>query len=293
MATIKKKKIGKQYYYYLEHSFKLKGKVKKKEVYLGRQIPKNIEKIKADLLQKIYAEKWFKKLDTIKEKFSKEFNQMPKIAKQKYIENFMIKFTYNSNRIEGSKITLKETANLLKQGIAPRNKPLKDIKETEAHRKAFFHMLEYKKDLSLDIVLYWHNLLFQDSEPEIAGKIRRHGVAVSGSKAEFPFPAELNILLREFFKWYRKNKNSHPVVLAALVHLKFVSIHPFSDGNGRVSRLMMNFVLNNNVFPMLNIAYLNRDSYYTALERSQVKKIDQIFVRHIIKKYLGEYKEYL
>ena len=85
----------------------------------------------------------------------------------------------------------------------------------------------------------------------------------------------------------------HPVELAALVHLKFVSIHPFGDGNGRISRLMMNFVLHKHGYPMLNISYKNRNSYYTALERSQLKKLDQIFIVHIIKRYIKDYKSYL
>lgn len=289
MVVVRKKKE----YYYLEHSFKIEGRVKKKELYLGKKIPEDIEEIKNNFLESIYEEKWFGKLDKIKKNFLKEFNKMPSLAKEKYIENFMIKFTYNSNRIEGSTITLKETAKLLEDGISPKSKPIKDIKESEAHKKIFYLMLDYKKDLNLDIILYWHKLLFNETEPEIAGKIRKHSLAVAGSKAEFPFPVELNILLKEFFKWYNKNKlKLNPVKLAALVHLKFVSIHPFTDGNGRISRIMMNFVLNKNKFPMLDIKYNNRDSYYTALERAQVKKIEHIFISHIIKRYLKEYKKY-
>ena len=77
------------------------------------------------------------------------------------------------------------------------------------------------------------------------------------------------------------------------MHLKFVTIHPFSDGNGRISRLMMNFILNKNKYPMLNISYKNRDSYYTALERSQVNKNDNIFLNWFIKRYLKDNKNYL
>lgn len=294
MAAVRKRKIRKEEYYYLEHSFKLNGKVKKKELYLGKNIPKNIDKLKSDFLNEIYYEKWFKQLDKIKKKFSKEFSQMPRVAREKYIENFMIKFTYNSNRIEGSKITLRETARLLEDGVTPVNKPLNDVKEAESHKDVFFHMLKYKKELNFEEVLYWHKLLFSESEKEIAGIIRKHSVAVAGSKAQFPYPAELDFLLREFFKWYNENKNKiHPVKLAALVHLKFVSVHPFSDGNGRISRLMMNFVLNKHKFPMLDISYSNRANYYTALERSQVKHLDDIFLKHIIKRYLKDYKKYI
>ncbi|MBU4493217.1 MAG: Fic family protein, partial [Nanoarchaeota archaeon] len=80
---------------------------------------------------------------------------------------------------------------------------------------------------------------------------------------------------------------------AALVHLKFVTIHPFSDGNGRISRLIMNFVLNRHGYPLLNISYEKRTGYYNALERAQIKKQDNIFVQWFFRRYVKEYKRYL
>jgi len=294
MVIIRKRKKNRNEYYYLEHSFKLGKKVLKKEKYLGKTLPKNIEALKQSFFHEIFLEKWVKILNKIKKNFSIDSTRMPKSAKDNYIKNFMIKFTYDTNRIEGSTLSLKETANLLEYGISPGNKPLEDIKETEAHKKVFYKMLNSKKDLSLNNMIYWHKLLLENTHPDIAGKIRKHTVGVARCKFEFPFPAELNVLLKDFFKWYHKNKEKlHPVELAALVHLKFVSIHPFSDGNGRISRLMMNFVLNKHKYPMLNIHYSNRDAYYTALERSQLNTKDYIFVQYMIKRYIKEYKKYL
>jgi Fic family protein len=83
------------------------------------------------------------------------------------------------------------------------------------------------------------------------------------------------------------------VRLAGLTHLKFVTIHPFGDGNGRLSRLLMNYVLNKNGYPMLIIPYSQRKSYYTALERSQLKKDENIFILWFFKRCLKEYKQYL
>lgn len=293
MVTVRKRKLGKKEYYYLEHTIKVDGRVEKKEKYLGKKIPKDIESVKQQFFHEIFKEKWFEKLEKIKKNFSKEYKSMPKSTKEKYMENFMIKFTYDTNRIEGGTLTLKETADLLEEGITPKGKPIQDIKEIEAHRKIFYEMLDYKKDLSLSIVLYWHKLLFKDSKPEIAGKIRRHQVGVARSKVEFPFYAELNALLRKFFKWYSKAKKKlHPIELAALAHLKFVSIHPFGDGNGRISRLIMNFILNKYGYPMLDIQYVNRDKYYTALERSQLTGKEYIFMQYLVKRYLKAYKNY-
>lgn len=287
MVNIKKRTIGNKAYYYLEHTFRINNKIEKKELYLGKAVPKNIEDIKRKFLYEIYREKWHPTLDEIKENFSKELIKTPSSARAKALEAFMIKFTYDTQRIEGSTLTLKETANLLEEGIAPKNKPIADAKEAEAHRGVFYEMLGCKKDLSLHIVLQWHKELFQATKQDIAGKIRQHQVAIARSSFMPPFPAELNILLRKFFEWYSQNKNKmHAVELAALVHLKFVTIHPFSDGNGRISRLMMNFVLNKTGYPMLDIPYKGREGYYNALERSQVKKTEHIFVQWFIKQYI-------
>ena len=290
---IVKRKLKGNIYFYLEHSIRDKSRVVKRQKYLGKDIPKDINKIMSEFWLEILKENYFKKFDNIKKNFSKEIGLMPKSAVNKYYEQFIIKFTYDSNRIEGSTLTLKDTANLLELGITPKNKSLEDVKETEAHKKVFNEMLEYKKDLNLNIILYWHKLLFQDTKGDIAGKIRKHGVKVARSKAQFPVPAELDFLLKDFFDWYKKNKNLNHLLLAALVHLKFVSMHPFSDGNGRISRIMMNFVLSKNKYPMLNIPYSNRDGYYTALERSQVRKVDSIFVLYIFRRYLKEYGKYV
>jgi Fic family protein len=292
MVAIKKKKIGNQEYYYLEHSIRKNGMVEKIEKYLGKEIPEDIEKRKKEIIFSIYKDKWFETFEKIRKSYKKEEKTIPKSAREKELENFVVKFTYNTQRIEGSKLTLKDTANLLERGITPKEKPLRDIKEAEAHKKVFYEVLDYKKDLSLQIVLYWHKKLFESTKSDIAGRVRSHQVAISGSKFMPPIPAELNALLNEFFGWYKESRSKiNGVELAALIHLKFVTIHPFSDGNGRISRLMMNFVLNKNGFPMLDIPYDKRNSYYTALERSQVKKNDAIFLQWFFKKYSKEYRK--
>lgn len=293
MVEIKKRKVRKQEYFYLEHSFRDGKKVMKKQKYLGKEIPKNIEEIKKEFISDIYKEKWIKDIEFIKKNFTKDFRLMPKSAKEKEQETFAIRFTYNSQRIEGSTLTLKETANLLERGISPA-KPIRDIREAESHKKVFDNMVGYKKDLNLSIVTYWNRLLLGETKSDIAGKIRDYQVALARSKFMPPFPAELDTLLHEFFEWYNKNKNKlHPVELAALVHLKFVTIHPFGDGNGRVSRMMMNFVLKKYGYPFLDIPYEKRSSYYNALERSQVRKEEGIFLQWFFKRYVQEHKRYL
>jgi Fic family protein len=294
MVYIEKKTLGNNNYYYLEHNYRKNGKIHKKVLYIGRKIPENIKKIKKDFLKEIYEEQWFKQFNLIQKNFLHEKKLTPKSAKEKEIGNFAVKFTYHSNKIEGSTLTLRETANLLDEGITPNRRPVSDVKETEAHKEVFYDMLRYNRTLSLQTVLHWHKMLFQYTKKDIAGRIRNHQVAISGSKYTPPYPAGLDFHLMEFFKWYSEKKNKiHPVQLAASIHLKFVTIHPFSDGNGRISRILMNHILNKNAFPMLIVPYGQRNSYYTALERSQLKKDENVFVLWFFKRYLKEYNNYL
>lgn len=294
MVAIRKKKVGREEYYYLEHSFRENGKIEKKEKYLGKARPKNVNEIKRQFLSEIYREKWFSQFDKIKAGFSQEQRVIPPSAFEKEMKAFSVRFTYDTNKIEGSALTLRETANLLENGITPAEKPMRDVKEAEAHKNAFYEMLDYKKDLSLQMILYFHKKLFESTKNDIAGKIREHQVAISGSKFLPPFPAEMYPLLSEFFGWYHKNKGVlYPAELAALVHLKLVTIHPFADGNGRISRLMMNFVLNRHSFPMLSIPYEKRSGYYRALERAQIKKDNGVFLQWLFRKYLAEHGKYI
>ncbi len=294
MVRIGKKVIGKTAYYVLEHSIRDGSKVVKKEKYLGKEIPANIESIKAQFFNEIYVERWVKPIEKIKKNYLREQRNTPKSAKEKEIKSFAVRFTYNTQRIEGSTLTLKETANLLEEGITPKNKPVNDVKEAESHKKVFLEMMSHGKELSPTAVLQWHKELFKKTRSDIAGKIRKHGVAVARSKFKPPYPVELEILLNDFFSWYQKSKKKvHPVELAALVHLKFVTIHPFSDGNGRISRLMMNYVLNKFGYPLLDIQYSNRTSYYNALERSQVKGNDMIFTQWFFKRYIKTHRHFV
>lgn len=291
MATIKKKQVGTKEYYYLQHSYRTEKGVQVKEKYLGSKPPANPNSLKSEFLAEIYKERWYPPLDKIKKNFASEQHKIPKSLLQKQAKTFSVKFTYDTNRIEGSKLTYRETADLLERGLTPRSKPMEDIKEAEAHEKVFYEILSFEKDLNIHTVLYWHKKLFDSTKPDMAGKIRQHQVGISNSKFFPPSPIEVPILLDEFFRWYAKSKDKvHPVELAACVHLKFVTIHPFGDGNGRMSRLLMNFVLHKHGFPMLNIPYTNRGSYYHALERSQVKKSDSIFVQWFFKRYVMEHR---
>lgn len=293
MVTVIKRRKGKQDYYYLKHGIR-KGN-KQRETYLGKKIPDNIDELKQEFMIKFYDEEWLSQLDKIRQRYTKEIKKIPKSVMQKQLRAFSVTFTYNTQRIEGSTLTLKETHDLLEEGKTPERKPIKDVKEAEAHQKLFLEIVQNKKSgLTLETVCKWHKRLFEQTDKDIAGKIRSYKVGIERSKFMPPPPQAVQSLLRGFFGWYKKKeKIINPVELAALVHLKFVTIHPFGDGNGRISRLMMNYVLSKFGCPMLIIDYIDRTTYYNALERAQVQQNDMIFLEWFMKRYFKTYSRFL
>ena len=291
MVFLRKKKIKDHDYYYLVRSVRIGNKVKKIEKYLGRKKPtkKQLEKFNVSISENL-AEKHIEKIEEIKQNFKKDYEELPKTAKEKFIEGFLVKFTYNTNRIEGSTLSLMQTRLVLVDKIMPEGKTRREVKEAENHAEAFNYMLKEKGDLNLDFILKLHLILLKDID-EDTGKIRIHNVAISGSFFKPPKHEELNYELKVFFEWYKKAKVLHPFELASLVHLKFVTIHPFSDGNGRISRLLMNFILKKHGYPMLDIPYRDREDYYETEEKCQLDNVEKPFVYYCLKEYLKQYKE--
>ena len=145
MRIIKRKK-GTKEYLYLQHSFRKGKKVTTKEKYLGQEIPKNIEELKRNFRKEL-KQNLDKKLESIKINFQSEWIRIPESVRKKELEEISIAFTYNTNAIEGSTITLEETKEIIHDKIAP-NKSLRDIRETEAHSQVFLKMLEKKEEIS-------------------------------------------------------------------------------------------------------------------------------------------------
>ena len=237
MRVIKRKK-GKKEYYYLQHSFRKNGEVITREKYLGSKIPKEIDKIKSDFLKELQLD-LIKKLEAIKKHFQAEWEKIPKSAKEKELEEIAIAFTYNTNAIEGSTITLEEAREIIKDKIAP-NKPLMDIKEIEAHNKVFLQMLKKKEKITNSLLLKWHKDIFKDTKPDIAGKYRDYLITIASHIP--PDPEDISKLMKKLIDYINKSKNN-PVELAGKAHYQFEKIHPFGDGNGRIGRLLINYIL--------------------------------------------------
>jgi Fic family protein len=290
MAFVRKKKIKGKEYFYLVRSLRIGKKIKKIEKYLGKKEPTKEQLAQFNIsISNYLLEQQIARIESIKLHFQTEYQKFSKIAKEKFIQGFLIKFTYNTNRIEGSTLTLKDTRLILVDKIMPQGKTAREVKEAENHEKAFNLMLSYKKDLDMAFILNLHSILLNDID-ENAGKIRTENVAIIGAFYRPPHYEELDYELKSFFEWYARAKMLHSFELACLVHLKFVTIHPFTDGNGRISRLLMNFILKKNNYPMLDIPYANRENYYEVLEKCQISKLEKPFILYCLKEYVKQYR---
>lgn len=282
---ITQRRIGNQDYYYLKHSFRKGPQVITKEKYLGKDIPQNIELIKLHFLEEINDQHLFQLFEKIQSGFKKEWKAYPSSIKEKIKHQLAIDFTYHTNAIENSTITLEETRELLEHHIAP-PKQMRDIKETEAHAHVFLVMLENQHPLTLQMLLEWHTELFGETKQDIAGKWRAYRIRVAGYVA--PDWQDVPRLIKELFDWHHHAAHLHPIFLAAQFHYRFEKIHPFGDGNGRIGRLVMNQLLWHADFPILIIEYKKRKSYYHALTKTEDK-----FVHYFIQRYLKAHQHYL
>ncbi len=285
MMIIKRKK-GKKTYFYLKHSIRKDSKIISIEKYLGASIPKDIEGIKRDFVKRLNLD-----VDTdlraIKKNFQANWKNLPSSVKEKNKEEIAITFTYNTNAIEGSTITLDETRGIVHDKIAP-NKPIRDIKETEAHSRVFLEMLNKREDISSSLILKWHKEIFQETKQDIAGKFRKYLVTIGGH-----IPPDWRKVRREMKNinlYMRRSKRDgmNPVELAAKVHYRFEKLHPFGDGNGRIGRLVMNHILWHRGYPMLIIEKKRRTAYYKSLRGDENK-----FVKYFIRRYLKAHKKFL
>jgi len=184
-------------------------------------------------------------------------------------EYYRVGLTYSSNALEGNSLTESETKIVIEDGLTVEGKPLNHVYEALGHADAydFIYTLVKHRNVALDDILRIHGLFYRRINPDQAGKIRAGQVFISGSRYKLPKPADLPEQLATFTEWFQKSEVLlPPVEFAALVHQKFVFIHPFVDGNGRVARLLMNLALLRAGYPIAIIPPVLRREYIAALE---------------------------
>lgn len=199
---------------------------------------------------------------------------IPKTVLAKIREHFQIEMTYNSNAIEGNTLTLKETAWVIQEGLTIKGKPLKDHLEAKNQKEALDFLCELvdskkQNTISERLIREIHHLIVKEADADIAGQYREGNVIITGADHTPPEGFEVANEMQSLIKWISKNKNNlHSVELAAMVHHKLAYIHPFWDGNGRISRIIMNVFIMQAGFPMAIILKNDRKRYYRVLSEA-------------------------
>lgn len=195
-----------------------------------------------------------------------------------------IEYTYESNRIEGNTLTLQETELVVNEGITIAGKSLREHLEAINHAEAVDYIRDLVKEgaeISEWTIKQIHALVLRGINREGAGAYRSVPVLISGSKHIPPQPYLLESEMQDFISEYqaREKAGEHPVLIAAFLHERLVRIHPFVDGNGRSSRLLMNLYLFGHGYPivMLKGSDADRLRYYEALEASHTEGNSEAF----------------
>ncbi|MGL4819372.1 MAG: Fic family protein [Bacilli bacterium] len=239
----------------------------------------------------------FNRADVLKKKLD-DYRPLPAEVVANLRDVFTIEWTYNSNAIEGNTLTLLETKLVVEEGLTIGGKKLKEHFEAINHVEAIQYveaLVQNEIPLTLIELKNMHHLILKNVDDQNAGIYRRVNVRISGSEHRPPHFTALLDEMDELFRWYQLNKDHlHPIELASFMHFKFVYIHPFSDGNGRTARLLMNLILMQHGYPPAVIKAKNesRMKYYEALEEGSVSGNIVPFVqlvRDCVEESLEEY----
>ena len=293
---IEKRKQGSNVKYYLSHSFRDKNKTKKIRRYIGQNLTEEeINKLRKKAEKHIREQ--IEQLKTEVFKFSltpKQIEQLNKYdSKLKIVHlnkkewmNFKEDFVFNTNAIEGSNVLKNEVKEILQHKSIAKTP---DERETVGLSKAVDYINTTNEEISLKLILKLHKLCFKETK-SFAGKLRDVEVVIKNSRGEIIHrgaPKEiLKYEMKELVDWYKENeKKFKPLVLAALIHNQFEHIHPFQDGNGRVGRLLLNFVLLKNNYPPINIFLEDRQEYYHTLREYSKEGEIKPTLEFLIKQY--------
>lgn len=191
---------------------------------------------------------------------------------------------YTSNAIEGNTLTRKETELVIDNGITSTSKPLQHYIEAVNHAKAFekiIAFLDEDKNINENFMLNIHKIILTGLDDDNAGFYRNCRVRISGSTVIMPNPIKVPDLMTDFYNWLSDNMDNEPLT-AILAHLKFVSIHPFVDGNGRCARLLMNTILLKFGFTPIVIRPTDRKKYLSVVENYQLKSDDKPYINFML-----------
>lgn len=200
---------------------------------------------------------------------------------------------YTSNHIEGNTLTRKETKLIIEEGITSSSKPFIEYQEAINHAAAFSYIIELLKSKTIiteDIILEIHKRLLKGIDDYNAGFYRDCSVRILGSRVLLPNPRKVPSLMEDFCK---KLSNIKDIVEIIKLHLDLVSIHPFSDGNGRTARLLMNLMLLKHDYCPIIIRVRDRKNYINSIEKAQLTGLTEDYTRFMLSRLNASFETIL
>lgn len=237
--------------------------------------------------------------DVLKARLS-ECRPLPADALKKIEDALNVEYTYESNRIEGNTLTLQETELVVNEGVTIAGKSMREHLEAINHAEAIDYIRDFAKheiDITESTIKQIHALVLHGINRENAGRYRTVPVLISGSRHMPPQPYMIGKLMEDFIIHFHdlESRSMHPVLIAAYLHDELVRIHPFIDGNGRTSRLLMNLYLLRKGYTLINLKGSDESKriYYNALEMSHVDKHPEEFQKLVADAEIESLKHYL
>ena len=284
MAYIDRVKSGNKTFYYLGKTIRIgPDKWKKLRIKLGTEPP--TKAVIATKLKELKLEEYnvynkdlidvdkLEVVDDFKEVYQKRRKKLSKLVVEKEDIDFVIRFTYNSNAIEGNRLTLRETFLIIKEKQIPSGVPARDYNEAVNGKQMLDYLENYKGKLTIHFIEEINKIITKNTGVLYSGRIRFFDVTIEGADFKPPHYTKVKDFLEKMVKFYESNKKKlHPFVLACLIHMQFVEIHPFEDGNGRTGRALMNWVLMKAGYPRLFIPVSQMQTYYGSIDLHNEKK---------------------
>ena len=225
---------------------------------------------------------------------------LPEEALRKIQDALDIEYTYESNRIEGNTLTLQETALVVNEGVTISGKSMREHLEAINHTEAISYIKDIAKqdiEISERTIKEIHALILHGIDRENAGRYRTVPVMISGSAHMPPQPYLIEKQMEDFMIRFKQMEKEmvHPVLVAAYLHGELVRIHPFIDGNGRTSRLLMNLYLLRNGYVIITLKGSNDEkvNYYMALEKSHTEHLPEDFQKLVVEAEIAALRKYL
>lgn len=237
---------------------------------------------------------YFDEVDKLKTELDSK-RPFPKETLKSLKESINLEWTYNSNGIEGNTLTLRETQVVL-EGITIGGKSIKEHLEAINHERAIIYLEDLVKDnkpITECNIKSIHQLILKGIDDENAGRYRRENVTIKGAVHIPPDYTKIPELMEKLILNYETWNKYHPIIQAALLHGELVKIHPFVDGNGRTSRLIMNLDLMNHGYNPVIVKKENRLEYYEVLDKAHTTGNYTDFVKLINKLEIEMLNKYL